>query len=49
MYSHSDLDNVLFKHGGLACLLPFTVYLDFGYLPDTRVAALGDNVEFLKT
>ena len=30
------LDNVLLKHGGLPCVLPFGVHLDFGHLPDTQ-------------
>ena len=31
----SVLDNVLLDHGGLPCILPFTVHLDLEHLPDT--------------
>ena len=30
------LDNVLLDHGGLPCVLPFSVHLDLGHLPDTQ-------------
>ena len=30
------LHNVLLDHGGLPCVLPFTVHLDLGHLPDTQ-------------
>ena len=29
------LYNVLLEHGGLPCVLPSTVHLDFGHPPDT--------------
>ena len=32
----SVLDNVLLEHGGLPCVLPFSVHLDLGQLPDTQ-------------
>ena len=30
------LDNVLLDHGGLPCVLPFTVHLDLGHHHDTQ-------------
>lgn len=30
------LHNILLEHGGLPCVFPFTVHLDFGHLCDTQ-------------
>ena len=33
---HGVLHNVLLEHGGLPCIFPFNVHLDFGHHCDTQ-------------